>query len=177
MGIELVIILIVMMVAMMFFSSRGRKKQEEQVKKMHDEIEIGSWVRTGSGYYGMVSDIDGDVYILQSPSGDETYWDRRAIAMVGEPPFENTDDSELEGNEEPAATAGEPSMLDETDKGEDLAEAEAPVETTDSEESKDADSDASSEAARADESEDNSEPEEDIWDDSFTKSDRSRDDA
>ncbi|MDO5048390.1 MAG: preprotein translocase subunit YajC [Actinomycetaceae bacterium] len=89
-------ILLVFMVAMMFFSSRGRKKQEEQIRQMHAQIEPGVWVRTTAGFYGIVSDVDGDVYILQSPSGEESYWDRRAIAVVTDPPFENDEDASLE---------------------------------------------------------------------------------
>ncbi|EPD30429.1 preprotein translocase, YajC subunit [Gleimia europaea ACS-120-V-Col10b] len=148
---ELMIILLVMLGVMMFMSSRGRKKQQEQLEKMHNEIGIGSWVRTASGYYGIVSDIDGDVYILQSPSGDETYWDRRAIATAAEPPFEST----LAGDDEDVDEVGEiTAQTEEEEVAQPGIEAapETPVQ--------EADSDA--------------EDAEDIWDDSFTKSDKPR---
>lgn len=94
---EIIIAIGLGLALMMFLSSRGRKKQEEQIRQMHSEIGPGNWVRTASGYYGIVSDVDGDVYILQSPSGDETYWDRRAITMViTEPPFENADETDFD---------------------------------------------------------------------------------
>lgn len=148
---EFMIILLIMLAVLMFMSSRGRKKQQEQLEKMHDEIGIGSWVRTASGYYGIVSDIDGDVYILQSPSGDETYWDRRAIAMAAEPPFEST----LAGDDENVDEVGEITAQPEEEAAvepvqEDLPE--APVQDMDGGE----------------------EDAEDIWDDSFTKSDKPR---
>ena len=93
---EIIIFAAILLIGMMFLSSRGRKKQEEQIRQMHEQIQPGVWVRTGSGFYGIVSDVDGDVYILQSPNGEESYWDRRAIQMAVEPPFENTDDSDID---------------------------------------------------------------------------------
>lgn len=148
---EFIIILLIMLAVMMFMSSRARKKQQEQLEKMHDEIGIGSWVRTASGYYGIVSDIDGDVYILQSPSGDETYWDRRAIAMAAEPPFESTlagDDENVDEAEETTAQPEEETVVEPAQE----ALPEAAVQEADGGE----------------------EDAENIWDDSFTKSDKPR---
>ncbi|MDO5034124.1 MAG: preprotein translocase subunit YajC [Actinomycetaceae bacterium] len=148
------LLLLVMMAALMFFSSRGRKKQQEQMEQMHRDIELGSWVRTASGYYGIVADVDGDVYILQSPSGDETYWDRRAISMIAEPPFESTlsegevDEETLPAGDEPALSEpAEEVLADEDTQSEKVDEAKA------------------------------EEPAEDLWDESFTKSDKPRDEA
>lgn len=148
---EFIIILLIMLAVMMFMSSRARKKQQEQLEKMHDEIGIGSWVRTASGYYGIVSDIDGDVYILQSPSGDETYWDRRAIAMAAEPPFE-------------ATLAGDDENVDEAEETTAQPEEETVVEPA---------QEALPEAA-VQEADGGEEDAENIWDDSFTKSDKPR---
>ncbi|WP_072341374.1 preprotein translocase subunit YajC [Actinomyces urinae] len=148
---EFIIIIFIMLAVMMFMSSRARKKQQEQLEKMHDEIGIGSWVRTASGYYGIVSDIDGDVYILQSPSGDETYWDRRAIAMAAEPPFES-------------ALAGDDENVDEAEEISARPEEDTVVEP---------EQEASPEAAMQ-EPDGREEDAEDIWDDSFTKSDKPR---
>ena len=72
---------------MWFMSSQARKKQAKHIEELQRGLEEGVWVRTGSGYYGIVSDVDGDVVILTSPAGDETYWDKRAIAMIADPPF------------------------------------------------------------------------------------------
>lgn len=89
------LIVVVGLVAMMFFSSRARKKQIAQMEQLQDSLQPGTWVRTGSGMYGIVDDVDGDVVILRTPDGDESYWDKRAISHVQEPPFAS-DDSEAE---------------------------------------------------------------------------------
>lgn len=173
---EIIIAIGLGLALMMFMSSRGRKKQEEQIRQMHSEIQPGTWVRTASGYYGIVSDVDGDVYILQSPSGDETYWDRRAIMSVSEPPFENTDDTvfdedvpeltdQASGNSE---NLDEPVVADsENTDSETVEDSEVePEKVEDPEQVEDKDSsDAPVE-----------EDPEDLWDDSFAPNDKKSDD-
>ena len=54
----------------------------------------GAWVQTYSGFFGRFVDTDGDVIILETPSGEETYWLRAAIRAVTDPPFETLGESE-----------------------------------------------------------------------------------
>ncbi|MDT3767699.1 preprotein translocase subunit YajC [Gleimia hominis] len=84
---SIILFAIVAIGVMWFMSSQARKKQAKHIEELQRGLEEGVWVRTGSGYYGIVSDVDGDVVILTSPAGDETYWDKRAIAMIADPPF------------------------------------------------------------------------------------------
>lgn len=86
-------------IAFLFFmGQKARKKQTEMEAKLNAELQRGVWARTGSGFYGIVDDIDGNVVVLTSPDGTESLWDRRAIVEVTEPPF--ADDTE---NNEPEA--------------------------------------------------------------------------
>ncbi|MCS4484411.1 preprotein translocase subunit YajC [Gleimia sp. 6138-11-ORH1] len=94
-------------IAVLFFmGSNARKKQAEMQAKLNDELKQGVWARTGSGFYGIVVDIDGDVVVLASPDGTETLWDRRAIVEVTEPPFSEEDETEEE-TENPQSEAEE----------------------------------------------------------------------
>ncbi|MDO5729087.1 MAG: preprotein translocase subunit YajC [Actinomycetaceae bacterium] len=93
---EFLIILAVGFGLMMWFSSRGRAKQEQMLEQTINALEPGTWVRTTTGFYGIFSDIDGEVVILETPSGEETYWAKRSIFQIGDPPFASTDDDDNE---------------------------------------------------------------------------------
>ncbi|MGI6785470.1 MAG: preprotein translocase subunit YajC [Gleimia sp.] len=163
---EIIIFAAILLIGMMFLSSRGRKKQEEQIRQMHEQIQPGVWVRTGSGFYGIVSDVDGDVYILQSPNGEESYWDRRAIQMAVEPPFENTDDSDID-EQVPELEALEGSENADTDSVVEESEAtEEPV--VEASEEADSKQDQPEDAVEDPTEEDP----EDLWDDSFAPNDK-----
>ena len=85
------IIMIVALVAMMVLSNRSRKKmaaqQAEQQRKLADGLVPGAWVKTAFGFWGRYVDQDGDVIILETHDGTETYWERSVIRDIGEPPF------------------------------------------------------------------------------------------
>lgn len=85
------IIMAVMLVAMMVLSSRSKKKmlqqQQERERKLTEGLVPGAWVKTAFGFWGRYVDQDGDVVILETPDGTETYWERQSIREVGEPPF------------------------------------------------------------------------------------------
>lgn len=88
---ELPILLIVVLGGMWMMSSFARKQQrrmaQEQARRTEEALVPGTWVRTTSGFYGTVVEIDGDAVTLATPLGDETLWDKRAIAGAEEPPF------------------------------------------------------------------------------------------
>ena len=75
-----------MLVAMFIFNSRARKRMAEQEKKAEErrkEMMVpGAWVRLRSGFWGRFVDQDGEIVILETPGGDDTYWDQRAILDV-----------------------------------------------------------------------------------------------
>ncbi len=99
-----------MLVVMFIFNSRARKRMAEQEKKAEarrkEMMVPGAWVRMRSGFWGRFVDQDGEIVILETPGGHETYWDQRAILDVAEElPFQSTeaekDDASDESEEEP----------------------------------------------------------------------------
>lgn len=84
-----ILIIFAVMFLMTNFGKRQQAKRDTAHKEMlENELQPGVWVQTVSGFFGRFVDRDGDVVILETPSGEETYWIGRAIRGVGEPPFE-----------------------------------------------------------------------------------------
>ena len=108
MGIELLLFMGVLVVGMFVMNSfpktSAKKRQDEQERTMREQMVPGAWVQTYSGFFGRFVDFDGDVVILETPSGEETYWIKAAIRAVNDPPFEaigeeDGDHTEVEGYE------------------------------------------------------------------------------
>jgi preprotein translocase subunit YajC len=81
--------------AMFLLTSRTRKQQRKAVE-FRQTLAVGDEVMTGSGLFGTVVDVDGDVITLESPSGARTDWLRAAIAKHATPPWAE----DVEGEEE-----------------------------------------------------------------------------
>ncbi len=75
-----------------FAKKSAKKRQDEQEKTLREQLVPGAWVQTYSGFFGRFVDLDGDVVILETPAGEETYWVRAAIRAVTDPPFEDVSD-------------------------------------------------------------------------------------
>ncbi len=84
--------LLLLFIGMNYFS---RKKQNQAAAQRAEAIVIGNSVRTHSGFYGTIVDIDGLTVTLESPGGTETVWHKNAIFGIEEPPF--AADDALEG--------------------------------------------------------------------------------
>jgi preprotein translocase subunit YajC len=65
-------------------SSRQRKAQRE-AQDLLKQLQVGDEVRTHSGFFGIVTELEEDVVILETESGAETKWMRAAIAQKVEP--------------------------------------------------------------------------------------------
>ncbi len=80
-----------LLVLMMWFSSRSRKKmmeqQAERERQLQEDLVPGVWVKTSIGFWGRFVDRDGEIIILETADGTETYWDRQAVREIGNPPF------------------------------------------------------------------------------------------
>ncbi|MEV7971907.1 preprotein translocase subunit YajC [Cellulomonas sp. NPDC089187] len=100
---ELIIILVIGVAAMWFMSSRARKQQREAVS-FRDSLQPGQEVMTGSGLFGTVVSVEGDVVTLESTPGNETRWLKAAIAKLVDPPVEEDDQVEDSDADEFAAT-------------------------------------------------------------------------
>ncbi|MDO5701305.1 MAG: preprotein translocase subunit YajC [Bowdeniella nasicola] len=85
----MLIVVILMILVMNVFGNRQRRR----VQEMRDAaLVIGKEVRTQSGFYGTIVDIDGDAVTLESPSGDESVWHKNVIALEQAPPFAAPED-------------------------------------------------------------------------------------
>lgn len=117
--------MIIMLVALLgglllmnVFAKRSQaKRTAERETMLKESLVPGAWVQTFSGFFGRFVDTDGDVVILETPSGEETYWLKAAVKGVIDPPFEPEitdfqDDSEEEIVEEVVVEQDE----DDTDK-------------------------------------------------------------
>ena len=98
--------LMVLMLVWMGYS--GRRARAKMAAQRESLIEVGANIMTTAGFYGTIVDIDGDAITLQSPAGDETVWNRQAIARLAELPLaEDAYESEPDedGGQEPRADA------------------------------------------------------------------------
>ncbi|MBO3087237.1 preprotein translocase subunit YajC [Cellulomonas dongxiuzhuiae] len=78
------VIMLLAFAALWFMSSRSRKQQREAAD-FRSNLAVGDEVMTGSGLFGTVTAIDGDVVTLESTPGSSTRWLRAAIARRSEP--------------------------------------------------------------------------------------------
>lgn len=97
----MIAILGIMVLLFIWMSYSGRKARERMNKEREEIIVVGNNIMTTAGFYGKIVDIDGDAITLQSPAGDETVWDRRAIARLAELPLaeEEDGDSDVENED------------------------------------------------------------------------------
>lgn len=85
--------------AMWLMSSRTRK-QQQRAQEFRNTLQPGDEVMTGSGLFGTVVEVEGDVITLESTPGSRTRWLRAAISKKIEPvaeigEVEADDDEEL----------------------------------------------------------------------------------
>lgn len=119
---EMLLLMVVMfggLFLMSQFSRRQAKKRADaREERLEQEMVPGAWVQTYSGFFGRFVERDGGVVILETPSGDETYWLEKAVSGVGEPPFEvsefDTDMTDGETIEEFDFEADTPEISDDT---------------------------------------------------------------
>ncbi len=65
-GTGIMVIYVVAILGFFYFMSiRPQKKEQERLKAMIDAMEVGDYVVTTSGFYGMVIDISEDMVIVE----------------------------------------------------------------------------------------------------------------
>lgn len=94
------ILIMLLAVGAMFLLTSRTRKQQRQAGEFRQRLEIGDDVMTGSGLFGTIVDIDGDVITLESPSGGRTDWLRGAIAKLAEPPYAAPEENDTASDEE-----------------------------------------------------------------------------
>ncbi len=95
---EMLIILALAFGAMWLMTSRTRK-QQRQAADFRANLEVGQEVMTGSGLYGTIVAVDGDVITLESMPGNQSRWIRAAIAKLVPPADETPADEDVEYDE------------------------------------------------------------------------------
>ena len=108
---------------------------DEAEKTMSELMVPGAWVQTYSGFFGRFVDTDGDVIILETPSGEETYWLRAAIRAVTDPPFETLGESEDDVEVDVLQIESDIDGTDEVDQLDDVVELDGEVTPEPTEES------------------------------------------
>ena len=124
------------MFVMNSFAKKSQKKRQDEAAKTMAELKVtGSWEQTNSGFFGRFVDTDGDVIILETPSGEETYWLRAAIRAVTDPPFETLGESEDDVEVDVLQIESDVDGTDEVDQLDDVVELDGEVTPEPTEES------------------------------------------
>ncbi len=103
---EMLIILALAFGAMWLMTSRTRK-QQRQAADFRANLEVGQEVMTGSGLYGTIVAVDGDVITLESMPGSQSRWIRAAIAKLVPPTDETLSDDDAADDEADTEYEGE----------------------------------------------------------------------
>ncbi|WP_263730760.1 preprotein translocase subunit YajC [Cellulomonas sp. SG140] len=78
-------IIIALAFGAMWFMSRRTRKQQQAAQEFRNTLQPGDEVMTGSGLFGTVVEVEGDVITLESTPGSRTRWLRAAISKKIEP--------------------------------------------------------------------------------------------
>lgn len=73
------------LLGIMVWTMMRQRKNQRAAQDMRETLAVGSKVMTGSGYFGVITRIDGDRVFLRGPSGEETEWLKLAINKLDEP--------------------------------------------------------------------------------------------
>ncbi|MDM7853440.1 preprotein translocase subunit YajC [Cellulomonas alba] len=82
------LIILVLAVGGLWLMSSRQRKTQAAANEFRNNLVAGDEVMTGSGLFGTVVDVEGDVVTLESTPGQQTRWLRAAIAKKIEPPVE-----------------------------------------------------------------------------------------
>ena len=97
------LIMLVVIFGFLFLMMNRNRKQQRNMADMRSNLEVGDEVMTGSGLYGTVTGIDGDVITIESTPGVPTRWLKHAIGKKVDPATEyatsEADASEAEESE------------------------------------------------------------------------------
>ena len=80
-----------LMILLLWFMSSRSRKQQQKASAFRDSLAEGQEVMTGSGLFGTVVDVEGDVVTLETSPGVTSRWLKAAIAKLVDPPVEDDD--------------------------------------------------------------------------------------
>jgi preprotein translocase subunit YajC len=88
MGNATLLIFLVIAAGGMWLLTNRQRKQQAAANEFRNNLVAGDEVMTGSGLFGTVVEVEGDVITLESTPGNRTRWLRAAIAKKIEPVIE-----------------------------------------------------------------------------------------
>lgn len=102
------LIFLVLIFGLLFLMMNRGRKQQREAAKVRSNLEVGDEIMTGSGLYGTITAIDGDVITVESTPGVPTRWYRPAIGKKVDPLVEyaSGDDDDEVSEPEPDASDG-----------------------------------------------------------------------
>ena len=81
----IIVVYVVALGALMyFFAIKPQKKQQKEQQQLMDSMEIGDYVLTTSGFYGVILDITEDDVIVEF-GNNKNCMQKKAIAQVEKP--------------------------------------------------------------------------------------------
>ena len=112
-------------IALLWFMSSRTRKQQQKASQFRDSLTAGQEVMTGSGLFGTVVDVEGDVVTLETSPGVTSRWLKPAIAKLVEPPVDDEEyddeyddeyDEDLAEDEDAPAVPDDASSLETPDE-------------------------------------------------------------
>jgi preprotein translocase subunit YajC len=105
------ILLLVVLVGLLLLMNLSRRRQQREQQNLQARLAPGTEVITASGLYATVVSIEDTVMVLETAPGQQSRWDRRAVAKVLTPVDELADepaDEPVDDLEPDAGTADDP---------------------------------------------------------------------
>ncbi|HET9657962.1 MAG TPA: preprotein translocase subunit YajC [Kineosporiaceae bacterium] len=103
------ILLLVVTVGLFVVLIMGQRRQRRDQHSVQSQLTPGAEVMTAGGLYATVVSVDDAVVVLRTGPGQESRWDRRAVARVM-PPADSR-------NSSPGEPSGDPDLADEDPSG------------------------------------------------------------
>ena len=107
------LLIAVVFVGFYFLMIRPQRRRQQAVQQQQRTLNPGAEVRTTSGMYATVSEVDGDDVILEVAPGVEVRYMRRAIMEVISPGEET--ETEVDGHEDGYAEDDVPEDVEDSD--------------------------------------------------------------
>jgi preprotein translocase subunit YajC len=102
------ILLLLVSVGLLVLLVTSRRRQQRAQQSIQSQLLPGSEVMTGSGLFATVVSIEDSVVVLETAPGQQSRWDRRAVARVLSTPDDGTADDGTDDDALASDDDGEP---------------------------------------------------------------------
>ncbi|HEY6795577.1 MAG TPA: preprotein translocase subunit YajC [Kineosporiaceae bacterium] len=112
------LILLVLFGGLLFLMFNRTRRQQREAQELQAKLTVGARVMTTAGLYATVVDLDSAVVTLETAPGQQSRWDRRAVARIvtddGTTGEVNAEETHGAADGEPHPAAGERSARENT---------------------------------------------------------------